>query len=243
MVGNDELNISKEENLTRLLDRFHRDKPKGRCGVPSWNLSLVLHQLTKAPFEPLRKASLKHLTLKTVFLLALGSGKRRSEIHAWLYKNIRHQENWTQVSLCPSSSLLSKNQLARDGPASVALVVIPALAPTLDKSLSGDKSVRALRYYLDRTKDLHKGEDLVFVSSLGRVSRGTLSLPRSLPGLSRQSFCVISSQMKGPKIYIRLESMMLGFLQLCKPFREESLWTRSSQLGTGKPKIPLPSSI
>ena len=53
MVGSVELNISKDENLTRLLDSFHRDKPKGRRGVPSWNLSLVLHQLTKAPFEPL----------------------------------------------------------------------------------------------------------------------------------------------------------------------------------------------
>ena len=35
-------------------------------------LSLVLHQLTKAPFESIREASLKHLTFKTVFLLALG---------------------------------------------------------------------------------------------------------------------------------------------------------------------------
>ena len=156
MVGNVELNISKVENLTRLLDSFHRDKPKGRRGVPSWNLSLVLHQLTKAPFEPLRKASLKHLTFKTVFLLALGSGKRRSEIHAWLYRNIRHQENWSQAALYPSPSFLSKNQLARDGPASVAPAVISALAPTLDKSLSDD--------YLDRTKDLRKGKDLVFVS-------------------------------------------------------------------------------
>ena len=77
MVGNDKLNISKDEHLTRLLDSFHRDKPKGRRGVASWNLSLVLYQLTKAPFEPLRKASLKHLTFKTLFLLALGSGKRR----------------------------------------------------------------------------------------------------------------------------------------------------------------------
>ena len=167
MLGNDSLNISKDENLSRLLDSFHRDRPKGRRGIPSWNLSLVLHQLTKAPFEPLRKVSLKHLTFKTVFLLALGSGKRRSEIHAWLYKNIRHQENWSQVSFYPSPSFLSKNQLARDGPASVAPVVIPALAPTLDNSLSEDKSlcpVRALRYYLDRTKDLRTGKDLLFVS-------------------------------------------------------------------------------
>ena len=120
MVENDKLNISKDENLTHLLDSFHRDKPKGRRGVPTWNLSLMLHQLTKAPFEPMRKASLKHLTLKTVFLLALGSGKRRSEIHAWLYRNIRHQENRSQVSLYPSPSFLSKNQLARDGTACVA---------------------------------------------------------------------------------------------------------------------------
>ena len=66
------------------------DRPKGRRGIPSWNLSLVLHQLTKAPFEPIKEASLKHLTFKTVFVLALGSGKRRSEIHAWQSRNIRH---------------------------------------------------------------------------------------------------------------------------------------------------------
>ena len=74
-LGNSSLNVSKDENLTRLLDSFHRDRPTGRRGIPSWNLSLVLHQLTKPPFEPLRKASLKHLTFKTFFLLALGSGK------------------------------------------------------------------------------------------------------------------------------------------------------------------------
>ena len=90
-LGNATVNISKDDNLTCLLESFHRDRPKGRRGIPSWNLSLVLHQLTKAPFEPLREASLKHLTFKTAFLLALGSGKRRSEIHAWQHKNIRHQ--------------------------------------------------------------------------------------------------------------------------------------------------------
>ena len=166
-LGNSTINVSKDENLTRLLDSFHRDRPKGRRGIPSWNLSLVLHQLTKAPFEPLKESSLKHLTFKTVFLLALGSGKRRSEIHAWLHKNIRHQSDWSKVSLYPSPSFLSKNQLAKEGPDSVAPVVIPALAPSLDRSLKGDKSlcpVRALRYYLDRTADLRQNKELVFVS-------------------------------------------------------------------------------
>ena len=40
-IGNSKINISKDEKLTRLLDSFHRDKSKGRRGVPSWNLSLV----------------------------------------------------------------------------------------------------------------------------------------------------------------------------------------------------------
>ena len=98
------------------------------------------------------------MTFKTVFLLALGSGKRRSEIHAWQHKNIRHQADWSKVSLFPSPSFLSKNQLAKEG---------PALAPTLDKSLKSDRSlcpVRALRYYLDRTSDLRQYKELVFVS-------------------------------------------------------------------------------
>ena len=166
-LGNTSINVGKDDNLTRLLDSFHRDRPKGRRGVPAWNLSLVLHQLTKAPFEPLRKASLKHLTFKTVFLLALASGKRRSEIHAWLNKNIRHQADWSKVSLYPSPSFLAKNHLAKEGPECVAPVVIPALAPTLDKSLKEDRSlcpVRALRYYLDKTQDLRTRKELVFVS-------------------------------------------------------------------------------
>ena len=186
-LGNVPTNVSKDENLTRLLDSFHRDRPKGRRGIPSLNLSLVLHQLTKAPFEPLKEASLKHLTFKTVFLLALGSGKRRSEIHAWLHKNIRHQSDWSKVSLYPSPSFLAKNQLAKEGPESVALVVIPALAPTLDKSLKGDRSlcpVRALRYYFDRTSDLRQNKDWFLSLSKKALTRTSL-LPPSPHGSNR----------------------------------------------------------
>ena len=49
----------------------------------------------------------------------------------------------------------------------MAPVVIPSQTPTLDKSLSSDRSlspVGALRYYLDRTSDLRQNKELVFVS-------------------------------------------------------------------------------
>ena len=206
--------------------------------------SLVLHQLTKAPFEPMRKASLKHLTFKTVFLLALGSGKRRSEIHAWLYRNIRHQENWSQVSLYPSPSFLSKNQLARDGPAAVAPVVIPALAPSLDRSLKEDKSlcpVRALRYYLDRTKDLRSGKDLVFVSV--RKSFQKDIVPATVSSWIKQTvlLCYQLSDQEA-QLYIKFGLMMCGPLPHPKPFRAGFPWIRSYQLAIGRPTTLLHNS-
>ena len=124
--------------------------------------------------EPLKEASLKHLTFKTVFLLALGSGKFKSEIYAWLHKNIRHQSDWSNVSLYPSPNLLSKISWLRR-----VQMVIPALVPTLDKSLKGDRSlcpVRAFRYYLDRTSDLRPNKELVFKKGFGKdISPATIS--------------------------------------------------------------------
>ena len=188
-LGNSPVNINKDENLTRLLDSFHRDRPKGQRGIPSWNLSLVLHQLTKALFETIKEASLKHLTFKTVFLLALGSGKCRSEIHAWQNKNIRHKSDWSKVSLYPSPSFLSKNQLAKEDPDSVSPVVIPALAPTLDRSHKPDRSlcpVRALRYYLDRTSGRIRSWSL---SPLRKVLTKASHLPLSPHGSNRMIVC------------------------------------------------------
>ena len=69
-MGNSPINVSKDDYLTSLLDSFHRGRPKGRKGIPPWNLFLVLYQLTKVSFEPLKEESLKNLTFKTVFLLA-----------------------------------------------------------------------------------------------------------------------------------------------------------------------------
>ena len=61
------------------------------------------------PFEPIKESSLKLLTFKTVFLLALGSGKCKCEIHAWQNRNIRHQSDWSAMPPYPLPSFLSKN--------------------------------------------------------------------------------------------------------------------------------------
>ena len=67
----------------------------------------------------------------------------------------------------PSPSFLSKNQLVKEGPDSVASVVIPTLALTLDKSLNATRSlypVRALCYYSERISDIRQNKEVFFVS-------------------------------------------------------------------------------
>ena len=82
-LGPARLHISLSTDLNRLFYSFHRDRSKSSRNLPKWNLSVVLNELTKAPIEPMKDTDLKHLILKTSFLLALASGKRRDEIHAW----------------------------------------------------------------------------------------------------------------------------------------------------------------
>ena len=90
--------VGKSLHLNRLLASFYRDKPILNRVFPSWDLSLVLMSLTRAPFEPLKDASLKILTFKTVFLMALASGKRRGEVHAWTFSSLRHKPHWKEVT-------------------------------------------------------------------------------------------------------------------------------------------------
>ena len=143
--------------------------------------SVVLNELTKAPFQPMKDTDLKHLTLKTAFLLALASSKRRSEIHAWVANKVSNLGQWEKVALFPSSDFLTKNQLAREGSQSVSPVTIPALTTIVDRQFKEDRTlcpVRALRYYLDPTKDLRGSRSLLFISfKKGQTSDPLLSLP------------------------------------------------------------------
>ena len=159
--------IAHNADLHRLLSSFHRDRPKSSRNLPKLYLSVVLNELTKAPFEPMKDTDLKHLTLKTAFLLALASSKRRSESHAWVANKVSNLGQWEKVTLFPSSDFIAKNQLAREGSRSVSPVTIPALTTIVDRQFKEDRTlcpVRAPRYYLDRTKDLRGSRSLLFIS-------------------------------------------------------------------------------
>ena len=93
-LGPTGLHISQRSDLNRLLSSFHRDRPKSSRNLTNWNLSVVLNERTKAPFEPIKDIDLKHLILKTAFLLALASGKRHSKIHAWIANKVSNLGQW-----------------------------------------------------------------------------------------------------------------------------------------------------
>ena len=134
----------------------------------------------------MKDTDLKHLTLKTAFLLALASGKCLSEIHAWVANKVSISSNlgqWEKVALFPTSDFIAKNQLAREGSQSVSPVTIPALTAIVDRQFKEDRTlcpVRALRYYLDRTKDLRGSRSLLFISFMDRhQTRYTLFLAKT----------------------------------------------------------------
>ena len=98
-------------------------------------------------------------------MLALASA---NEIHAWVANKVSNLGQWEKVALFPSSDFIAKNQLAREGSQSVSPVTIPAFTvSTVDRQFKEDRTlrpVRALRYYLDRTKDLRGSRSLLFIS-------------------------------------------------------------------------------
>ena len=118
--------VPQQSTTSRPPERSSRNLPK-------WNLSVVLNELTKAPFEPMKDTDLKHLTLKTAFLLALASGKRSSEIHAGVANKVSNLGQWEKVALFPSFDFIAKNQLAREGSQSVSPVTIPAFTTVVDR--------------------------------------------------------------------------------------------------------------
>lgn len=132
--------------------------------IPAWDLYLVLSSLRLAPYEPLESIPFKLLTQKTVFLLALASGRRRSDLHA--------------LSGSPSD-------LAFEPDGSVTIQTVPEFLPknlplggrappvrikALSTALSGEDDdcklcpVRALQCYLERAKLRRVAQRRLFIS-------------------------------------------------------------------------------
>ena len=74
------IDLTTDKDMTALFPSFAISVPPRSPRLPACDLSLVLCSLLRAPYEPLRAASTRDVSLKTVFLLALVSARRVSEL-------------------------------------------------------------------------------------------------------------------------------------------------------------------
>ena len=83
--------------------------PSGRL-IPAWDLRVVLDAITEPPFEPLSSLGWELLSLKMVFLLAIASAKRVSELRALSVHPacMRLGGEGSAISLLPNPAFLPK---------------------------------------------------------------------------------------------------------------------------------------
>ena len=74
--------ISNSPILKDLIRSFEISAPRPLFPPPPWDLDKVLQYLSGPPFEPLARASFLNKTKKALFLLAMATAKRVSELQA-----------------------------------------------------------------------------------------------------------------------------------------------------------------
>ncbi|XP_063442583.1 uncharacterized protein LOC134722881 [Mytilus trossulus] len=74
--------VGQHPYIIRLLKGVFNSRPPRVKLLPELNLDKILEMLKKKPFEPMKKAELKFITWKTVFLIAITTFWRCSDIQA-----------------------------------------------------------------------------------------------------------------------------------------------------------------
>ena len=159
--------VGRSDTLRSLMKSIALSDIREQSSVPDWDLLIVLDRLRQSPFEPLHLATPKLLTWKTLFLVALASGKRRGEIHALSYKKFMHKENWSCVTFSVVASFIAKTQILERGAKSLLSFEIKSMSSLLGSDFEEDQllcPVRAIRIYLRRTKHLRVNQKLFFIS-------------------------------------------------------------------------------
>ena len=156
--------LGSNRDIREFIEGVYKQRPPIKPIVPRWELGMVLQALNDGIFEPPEKASLEAWTMKTVFLVAITSAARVSELQALdsrpeLFRIHRYKAtlrlNPAFTPKVPWPEYLNR-EIELEG-------FYPHGKDHIEKSLHKLCPVRALRYYLDKTKDIRKDPQL-FVS-------------------------------------------------------------------------------
>ena len=175
------LDISSSPEISLLFKNFEQELSGKVIAPPKWDLNLVLQSLLRPPYEPIATASLRNLTLKTVFLLSLASAKRVSEMHGLSYI-VSWASDRSSATLSLTPDFIAKTQTPGDPKSAYGPIVIPALSSSVGHD---DPEIllcplRALEWYLKRTAAARPLCNRLFVSSAATfkhkaVSKNTIS--------------------------------------------------------------------
>jgi len=149
-------------------------RPPVRKVVPAWDISVVLQYLAGSPFEPLSSATLRDTTLKAVFLVALASGRRQSELHALAASATVFSHIGVTINFRPGFLAKNERNNFSHGP-----LTLPRMG--MSSSVPEDRvwcPVRALGYYLDKTTNIRGNNDQLFLTHAkphGPASKQTLA--------------------------------------------------------------------
>ncbi|XP_056330158.1 uncharacterized protein LOC130242162 [Danio aesculapii] len=166
-VGFEGVSVGRHPLICRFMKGVKRVRPAVKRLVPSWDLSLVLDALTRAPFEPLEDIPIKLISLKTALLLALVSAKRVSELHALSVHQacMDFSRDDDRVKLLPNPAFVPK---VSDSAYNCSAIELHAFHSPPHLSAEESKlhtlcPVRALRLYVNRTRSFRRSDQL-FVS-------------------------------------------------------------------------------
>ena len=145
----DNIPIGQHPYIIRLLKGVFNSRPPKVKLVPEWSLPKVLKMLQCSPFEPLKKASLKHVTLKTIFLVAITTFRRCADIQA-----LRLGEGFVQVQ-SRGVTFMRQGLSKQDRPDHFSSKIF---VPSFESNKKLDPK-RALAVYLRKTESFRRKPD------------------------------------------------------------------------------------
>ena len=158
--GWDGVSVGRNKILSDMISAYFIERPPVRKLLPNWSLQLVLRKLCDFPFEPLVKAELKWLTLKTVFLVAIASGRRVSCLHALCVGEGHIRENQSGTTLIPFPGFLAKNDSINYMAKSIFFTKMSKVSSVPEDRLLCP--CRALSCYLKRCAGIRGGRNAFF---------------------------------------------------------------------------------
>ncbi|XP_041446068.1 uncharacterized protein LOC121403002 [Xenopus laevis] len=198
--------LALHKSIKTFVQGVQHIRPPFRSPVPGWDLNLVLEALLDPPFEPMGSISESQLTKKVLFLVAISSARRVSELSALSCDEpflIFHKDKavlWTLPSFLPK--VVSNFHVHQE-------IVVPTLCPDpkneKERRLHKLDVVRALRWYVERSKHFRRSRSL-FLLPVGpkrgqAASKATLA--RWIKETIRQAYL---SKGKAPPLSVRAHS-------------------------------------